>query len=287
MKQLIAVAGVLSLAGGMAYGDTELTYMMWGDPPEIAVWEQLVADFEAATPGITVKVEVSDWDSYWNKLRVQTVGGDAPDVFAMDAPIYPDWQSRGTLLSLQPYLDAEPGVLDGVYEGPLSNYRLADGFFGLPRDFQTIVLYYNKAMFDAVGVAYPDDTWTLDDFRAASKALTLDNDGDGKTDQWGVSTEVWDMEPFWGPIVYAYGGKVLSEDYSQTLMTEGPARDAWAFINGMVVEDHSIMSAEDRTFGVGWLGFGSFDDTGKVDNIRVWAPVAAELKSAPFFRPAI
>jgi len=46
-----------------------------------------------------------------------------------------------------------------------------------------------------------------------------------------------------------------------------------------------IMWAEDQTFGVGWVGFGSFDDTGKVDNIRLWTPVAPTLKAAPFFRP--
>ena len=44
-----------------------------------------------------------------------------------------------------------------------------------------------------------------------------------------------------------------------------------------------IMVAEDKTFGAGWIGFGSFDDTGKVDNIRVWGP-AAESKRIGFFK---
>ena len=142
---------------------TELTYMMWGDPPEMAVWQKLVDAFEAKNPDISVKVEVSDWDSYWDKLRVTTVGGNPPDVFAMDGPLYPDWQSRGSLLDLSPYLEKAPETLDGVFPGPLTAYQLEAGTFGLPRDFQTIVLYYNKAMFDAAGVAYPDDSWTLDD----------------------------------------------------------------------------------------------------------------------------
>jgi hypothetical protein len=44
-----------------------------------------------------------------------------------------------------------------------------------------------------------------------------------------------------------------------------------------------VMVAEDKTFGAGWVGFGSFDDTGKVDNIRVWAPADPETKKVPFF----
>ena len=43
-----------------------------------------------------------------------------------------------------------------------------------------------------------------------------------------------------------------------------------------------IMVAEDKTFGAGHIGFGSFDDTGMVDNIRIRAP-KAETKRAAFF----
>ena len=254
MKTLLTAVSALALSTSLAYSATEIRYMMWGDPPEIAVWQQLVADFEKANPDISVKVEVTDWDSYWEKLRVQTIGGDAPDVFAMDAPIYPDWQSRGTLLNLQPYLDANPDTLNGVYEGPLTAYRLADGFYGLPRDFQTIAMFYNKDMFDAAGLAYPDASWTLDDLKSAAAKLTIDKDGDGTTDQWGISTEVWDMEPFWGPVVTAFGGGIISDDFKTTLMNKGKALDAWNFITGMVRDDHSIMSDEELD-SYGYDGF--------------------------------
>lgn len=48
-----------------------------------------------------------------------------------------------------------------------------------------------------------------------------------------------------------------------------------------------VMVAEDKTFGAGWVGFGSFDDTGKVDNIRIWAPGTVEVKKVPFYQPAV
>ena len=44
-----------------------------------------------------------------------------------------------------------------------------------------------------------------------------------------------------------------------------------------------IMVAEDKTFGPGYVGFGSFDDTGKIDNVRVWGP-SVENKRIEFFR---
>lgn len=244
LPTLTALA-MFALGSASALAETNMTYTMWGDPPEIAVWEKIVAEFETANPDIKVKVEISDWDNYWDKLRVQTVGGNPPDVFAMDGPLYPDWQSRGALLDLSPYLKAEPQTLDGFFPGPLKAYQLSAGTFGLPRDFQTIVLYYNKAMFDAAGLAYPDDNWTLDDLRKAAKTLTIDKDGDGHVDQWGISTELLDMEPVWGPVVYAYGGAPLNEDNTRTTLADGPAKDAWHYLAALALEDHSVMSHED------------------------------------------
>jgi len=106
-----------------AGGVTEITFMMWGAPEELTVWQAVVDDFHAANPGIKVNVDVSDWDSYWTKLNTLIAGGTPPDVFAMDAPLFLDWQSRGALLNLQPYIDANPGFLDGFYPQTLTAYK--------------------------------------------------------------------------------------------------------------------------------------------------------------------
>lgn len=43
-----------------------------------------------------------------------------------------------------------------------------------------------------------------------------------------------------------------------------------------------IMSAEDKSFGAGWVGFGSFDDTGKVARIRIWGTQAKQQRVPDF-----
>ena len=55
---------------------------------------------------------VSDWDTYWDKLQTGIAGGDAPDVFAMDGPLFPDYQTRDVLLDLKPYIDEDGYDLD-------------------------------------------------------------------------------------------------------------------------------------------------------------------------------
>ncbi len=238
---------VLSACGGKTTGNNatsnspvQITYMEWGDPAELDVWKAIVSDFEAANPNIKVNVEVSDWDTYWTKLKTLLAANTPPDVFAMDAPLYLDYQSRGVLLNLQPYIDSNPGMLDGLFPNTLTAYQTPDGYFGMPRDFQTIVVFYNKDMFDKAGVAYPQPNWTYDDLRATAKALTMDTSGDGKIDQFGYEIDPYDFEPGMSEIIWAYGGDLINADHTKTLIGEPNARTAFQFLHDMMFIDHSI-----------------------------------------------
>jgi multiple sugar transport system substrate-binding protein len=246
---LVLVVGMLLAAcgGGAAPAATQpaesnapvtISMMMWGDPAELDVWKQIVADFHTANPDITVNVDVSDWDSYWTKLKTLLSAGTPPDVFAMDAPLYLDYQSRGVLLNLQPYLDKNPDMLKGVYPQTLEAYKTPDGMYGLPRDFQTIVLFYNKDMFDAAGVAYPTGDWTYDDLRTAAKQLTI-TDSDGKVTQFGIYSDLWDMELIWSEAIWAYGGDIINADHTKTLVAEPKALQAWQLFHDMMFVDKS------------------------------------------------
>jgi multiple sugar transport system substrate-binding protein len=237
--------GLVFTLFAFAFAQTEITYMAWGSPAELEVWQTIADEFSATHPDIKVTVDISDWGAYFEKLKTLFAGGTPPDVFAMDAPLYLDWQSRGVLMNLQPYIDKEAGMLDGFYPVTLQAYKLEDGYYGLPRDFQTIVLYYNKDMFDAAGIDYPTNDWTMEDLRTAAKALTLDEDGDGSPEQFGFSADFYDMELFWSGAIWGDGGEVISEDHTQTLLAEGSAREAWQLINDMMFEDGSIPDTDE------------------------------------------
>jgi multiple sugar transport system substrate-binding protein len=250
MKRWITAALGLLLSAGIARADTEITYQFWGSPQEVEVWNRIARSFEASHQGVKVKVEASDWDSYWEKLKVKMAGGTPPDVFAMDAPLFKDWQSRGVLLNLKPYIDKTPGIFDGVYPVTLKAYQTPDGMYGLPRDFQTIVLYYNKDMFDTAHIAYPTDAWTWDDLRKAARTLTLDKNGDGVTDQWGFWDEGYDMEPLWGALLWSYGGEVVDPESGKTLIGSPQSTAALSFLTDMWLKDKSMPTEQQlKQFG--------------------------------------
>src|SRR5690606_32249712 len=98
--------------------------------------------------------------------------------------------------------------------------------YGMPATYVGLILYYNKDLFDAAGLAYPDDTWTRDTFTEAALALTQDSAGkrSGEADfnvddivQWGVSHNLG-----YGLAAHVWnnGGGLISEDQMTCLLTE-------------------------------------------------------------------
>jgi multiple sugar transport system substrate-binding protein len=215
-----------------------ITYSIWGDPQEIASQTAIADAFHAANPDITVNVDVSDWDAYWDKLQTGIAGGAAPDVFAMDGPLFPDYQSRDVLLDLKPMIDRDGYDLTQLADQGVADFTTADGGqYGLPRDLNTIVLYYNKAMFDEAGIPYPDETWDWTKLRDVAKQLTKDKNGDGTPDQWGFYTETTDMENFWLSAVWQNGGDVLAPDGTSTVLDTDQAAGGIQFLQDLIWKD--------------------------------------------------
>jgi multiple sugar transport system substrate-binding protein len=212
-----------------------IEYAIWGDPAELASQSAIVDDFRAANPTISVDVTVSDWDAYWEKLLTGLAGGAAPDVFAMDGPIGNDYQRRDVLLDLTPLVTADGYDLSQLDANAVKQFTTTNGtIFGLPRDLNTVALYYNKDMFDAAGIPYPDDTWTWDTLVDVGKQLTLDTDGDGTVDQWGLYTETTDMENAWSSFVWQAGGDILNADGTATALDSPESAAGIQFLQDLI-----------------------------------------------------
>jgi multiple sugar transport system substrate-binding protein len=244
-----AVAGSAAIVPAAAQA-ADIEYAIWGDPAELTNQIALVDAFMATHPDIHVNVTVSDWDTYWDKLQTGLAGGAAPDVFAMDGPLYPDYQSRGVLLDLAPYIERDAFDLTTLADAGVAHFTTPDGQYGLPRDLNVVALYYNRAMFDAAGIAYPDDTWTWDTLVEAGKQLTVDQDGDGLPEQWGFYTETTDMENYWSSLVWQAGGEIISEDRAQTLLGSDEAVLGLQQLQDLIYT-HRIMPTPDLFVEIG------------------------------------
>ena len=205
------LAAVTALAGcGTATGSSAssgetvtLNYGVWSQEDAM---KKVVTAFEKENPNIKVNLQVNPWNEYWTKLQVAAQGQTAPDAFWMLADHFQVYASGGQLMQLDDTIkDAKVDM--GVYPSSLVKMFNYDGHqYGLPKDFDTIGLWYNKKMFDAAGVSYPTDKWTWSDVQKAAKKLTNKQNG-----TYGIAAPLNRQEAIYNTIPQA-GGSVISAD---------------------------------------------------------------------------
>lgn len=222
--------------GSYAGPPVTITYAMWGDTTELANQQKIVDAFTAINPNITVKVSVADWESYWPKLQTDLAGGNAPDVFLMDGPLFPDYQTRDQLLDLSPLVARDSFDPSQLVDLAVQDFTAPDGnLYGLPRDLNTIALFYNKTMFDAAGLPYPDASWDWN--KLVEVATKLTKTSGSTTSQWGFYTETSDMENYWSSLVWQAGGDILSPDKKTVVIDTDQAAAGIQFLQDLIYKD--------------------------------------------------
>lgn len=164
----------------------ELRLTFWGDLADMPTWNWGLNEFKKQHGDIGIKWENTPWTEYWTKLQTEVAGGTTPDVVGMVSMYSQQYIRQGTLLGLKSFIEREPDVkVDDFWPTIMPAYRWKDETYAFPYDLSTILLMYNKKLFDEAGVKYPTGDWTWDEFLDAAKKLTKDTNGDGKPDQFG------------------------------------------------------------------------------------------------------
>ena len=159
----------------------ELQYWLWDNNQQPAY--QACADaFTQANPNITIAISQQGWGAYWDALTAGFASGTAPDVFTDHLSKYAQFLNEDLLLDIQPMVTADNVNLKQYVEDP--ELWVKDGKrYGLPKDWDTIAVFYNVDMLQKAGVD-PKEleswTWNPEDggtFQEIVAKLTLDKNG--------------------------------------------------------------------------------------------------------------
>jgi multiple sugar transport system substrate-binding protein len=183
-------------------------------PAEQRLLNQVLRDFEAIHPAIKVRFEVIA-DQYMDVIKTRLIGDAAPDVFYLDSIEAPFLMQQGVLEPLNDYItrafdlaDFEPTLLQ-----PFTSQNQV---YGLPKDFSTLALFYNRTAFTNAGLTHPPKTW--EELLTASKKLTIDLDKDGRPEQYGFG--ILPELPRQAHIIRAFGGQVVDVNSYATFATD-------------------------------------------------------------------
>jgi multiple sugar transport system substrate-binding protein len=192
-RSKVIAAGALALALSAVSAEAQTTVTMWTfldpaktSPREIAL-KEMIEDFEKANPDITIKVEPQDFAQMPSKFFLGHRTGSNPDVVWIDAKNVGGLLDSGAGADLDKLLTAnwEGGDAD-IYVRAGYDAALREGKrTALPLFHGASVIYYRKDMLAEAGID-PDSLKSWDDLREAAKTLTVDKDGDGRIDVWGL-----------------------------------------------------------------------------------------------------
>jgi multiple sugar transport system substrate-binding protein len=210
--------------------------------------EKLAAEYHAAHPNVTIKTSAGapTTDDLLTKLSAGFAGGSYPDISYAYGNWAGDLGASGKTQDLTSYV-AQPSF--GWTEIPAAARAVATAngkVIGVPALVDNLALIYNKKLFDAAGLAYPTDSWSWDDFRAAAKKLT-----DTATDTYGTAYSVSGSEDttwhLW-PLLWQHGGKIL--DGTKPAFNSDAGVAALETLRAMAVDDKSMyLDQTDEKYG--------------------------------------
>src|SRR5829696_9243394 len=203
--------------------EVTITYGFWDTAQADAIDAQIEA-FKVHFPNITVEPQIVPWADYWTQLQTAVGGGKTFDVFWINTASLPVYASVEALLPITSIVGAG-GIDPALLPAPLvASYSWEGVQYGLPRDFDTIALFYNKDIFDAAGVAYPDDTWTWETYRTVAEQLTDANAG-----IYGAGLQTSWQENYYN-FIWQNGGDLLDDTLKKSLVGEPPAAEAFTYL---------------------------------------------------------
>lgn len=209
LAMALAVCMLLSLAAVSALADdvTEITFWTWR-PEDVSFYDAVIADFEAANPDVKVTQNAIKNTEYNTILSAALAAGDgAPDVFMSRA--YGGLQTfadSGYMLALDELMPELQEFSDSTRGGATS---ITDGkIYGVPAVSQTMLCYYNKKVYEELGLSIPT-TW--DEFLAnleACKAAGYEALANGTKEGWcceflfgGVGPSFYGGNDFYNKVV--------------------------------------------------------------------------------------
>lgn len=259
---LATATSVAALFGGAANA-VEIEYWQYFFDARVKAMEQLIENFEAANPDITVTMTHFPYADYRTKVAAAVPAGEGPDVVQLFYGWLNDYVEAGLIQPLP--TDAFPAAeIDASFFPMVQAMKEDDKYWALPTAVRSLALFYNKRLLEEAGVAPPT---TLDEMVAAARAMTK-VDGAGNITQVGLTAGMTAQDHHWWRevLVRQFGGEPYTDDYRTVAYNSHAGIAALEFYTGMAMGDEPItafgfMDEPQAAFRAGMAGMhidGSF-----------------------------
>ncbi len=189
---------------------------------------RLVEIFEQNNPDITIQRSgFKNYDEILEKTLARVVAGRPPDI-TMQGLIYTNFVVENFApVPLDPFIAEDQIDLADFPQSVLKLGQYEGKQMGLVFEYSVPLIFYNQDAFRKAGIPIKDYDYspTIEEVEEWAEKLTVDTDGDGKIDQWGIIYPFGTAAEYWRhqALVQIYGGYFTSPDGRQALLDQEPA----------------------------------------------------------------
>lgn len=235
-----------------------IVYSFPADAVQTIMRPEQLEVFAAANPEIEVELLAVPEEGYDEKNISMIAAGDKLDVFGSGDVFVAPFIENGIAYKLTDLIANDPEFkIEDFAPAILDYFKDSKGdIYMLPGAYDVQRIYYNKNLFDAAGIAYPEDDWTWDEFKSIAEALTK---GDGVEKEFGFLADTpWYV---FMPYVWANGGNLWSEDGTKCVLNQKEAVEALDWYADFMRKGYS--PSPSQLSGMG-MSVGDMFTTGKV-----------------------
>lgn len=237
----VVLLGVTACAGqgdpasttdGSESDDGPVTLQFWHGMtgPDGPAVQQVIDDFNNSQDDIVIEPNIMPWDQLYQKLLTSLTTEDGPQIIAMDASRIPQYAATGALATTDDYFSDSTYMDTSVLpEAAVEASKFGEDNFGIPFNLAPMMLYYNKDLFEAAGLDPDKPPADWDEFAEMASKLTVDENGDGKPEQYAIALADHETVPMYQPFLWNNGGGVVSEDGTTSLLDDPATLEALDF----------------------------------------------------------
>ncbi|MCC1494416.1 extracellular solute-binding protein [Cognatishimia sp. F0-27] len=269
----LASATSAALFAASAADAVEIEYWQYFFDARVTAMEQLIENFQAANPDITVTMTHFPYADYRTKVAAAVPAGEGPDVVQLFYGWLNDYKEAQLIQPLP--ADTFPAAeIDEAFFPMVQAMKEGDRYWALPTAVRSLALFYNERLFEEAGIDGPPET--LDELVETAAALTK-RDGAGNITQVGITAGMTAQDHHWWRegLIRQFGGEPYVDDYQTVNYNSDAGKAALGFYTDLFMGDDAVsavgfMDEPQAAFKAGRAGMhidGSFR-IGSLNNTR-------------------
>jgi len=206
---LTGCSGSSSSSSTATSGPVTLTFWHGYTEADGKVLDKIVEDFNASQSAITINTTTKTWAVIGDTLLPALSAKQGPDIVAMPAENLPVYAAKGAFASLDDFYASTATKNASLNPNAVEMEKVAGSYYGVPTGFVPLSVIYNKTLFTKAGITTFPTTW--DQWVADAKKLTIDKNGDGTPEQYGLALpdHATVGNGVWASLFYGNGGALV------------------------------------------------------------------------------